>query len=151
MQMNDKPSFLSRQNEKLGLLIWFRLSRVYNRSIRRSNRHLKKWNLSVAQFDVLVQVGSHSRLTQQELADKLFVTKGNIAQLLGKLEEQGWIRREQEWKTKYLYLTDAGQALFKEAVPLQEQFQADQFGGLSREEKKQLLVLLKKIQKEPKG
>ncbi|SEG50486.1 MarR family winged helix-turn-helix transcriptional regulator [Paenibacillus sp. UNC499MF] len=147
MQENKKPP-LSKQEEKLGVLIWFRLSRVYNQSIRLSNQHLKAWNLSAAQFDVLVQVGSHERLTQQELADKLLVTKGNIAQLLSKMEELGWIRREQEWKTKYISLTAEGQALFDEVVPQQEQFQASQFDALDREEKKQLLELLKKVQKQ---
>lgn len=138
---------MSRHEERLGLLVWFRISRIYNRSIRESNQHLKKWNLSAAQFDVLVQVGSSEKLSQQELADKLFVTKGNITQLLNKMEELGLIMREQEWKTKYLSLTEEGKELFHEVVPKQEQFQAAQFSGLNNEEKKQLLDLLRKIQK----
>ncbi|MFD2615367.1 MarR family winged helix-turn-helix transcriptional regulator [Paenibacillus gansuensis] len=140
-----KPS-LSKIEERLGLLLWFRISRFYNQSIRESNQHLKQWNLSAAQFDILVQIGSHERLSQQELADKLLVTKGNITQLLGKLEEAGWIMREQEWKTKYLSLTQKGKEMFDEIVPKQEQFQASQFSGLALEERKQLLALLKKIQ-----
>ncbi len=132
--------------DKLSLMIWFRLSRIYNKSIRESNQHLKKWNLSIAQFDVLAQIGSQKRLSQQELADKLLVTKGNITQLLSKLENMGLIQREQEWKTKYLSLTKKGKELFEEVVPLQEQFQASQFRKLNQEEKKQLLELLRKIQ-----
>ena len=138
---------MSRQEERLGLMVWFRISRIYNQSIRESNQHLKKWNLSAAQFDVLVQVGSSEKLSQQELADKLFVTKGNITQLLNKMEEWGLIKREQEWKTKYLSLTEEGKKLFHEVIPKQEQFQAAQFSGLNQEEKKQLLDLLRKIQK----
>nr|WP_211272808.1 MarR family transcriptional regulator [Domibacillus antri] len=130
----------------LSILAWFRLSRFYNQSIRKSNQHLKLWNITVAQFDVLAQVGSTERLSQQELADKLLVTKGNMTQLLGKLEQLGWIQREREWKTKYITLTDEGRALLDEILPVQEQFQADQFGKLTMEEKKQLLNLLKKIQ-----
>ncbi|MEK5477975.1 MarR family transcriptional regulator [Paenibacillus sp. FSL R5-0407] len=138
---------MSRREEKLGLLVWFRLSRIYNRSLRASNQHLKQWNLSVAQFDALVQIGSHQRLTQQELADKLLVSKGNITQLLTKMEELGWIAREQEWKKKWLSLTELGWELYHEAVPLQEQYQASQFAGLNQEEKLQLLGLLRKIQR----
>jgi DNA-binding MarR family transcriptional regulator len=145
MDEQEMEPLLSRQDERLGLLVWFRLSRIYNRSIRESNQHLKQWGLSAAQFDVLAQVGSHERLTQQELADKLFVTKGNVTQLLGKLEEQGWIKREQEWKTKYLTLTESGKAVYDGIVPMQERFQASQFGALNTDEKKQLLELLKKI------
>lgn len=65
-----------KTEERLGLLLWFRLSRFYNRSIRETNQHLKEWSLSAAQFDVLAQIGGHDRLTQQELGRKLFVTKG---------------------------------------------------------------------------
>ncbi|UOY92357.1 MarR family transcriptional regulator [Ectobacillus sp. JY-23] len=147
MKHNQEEPLLSKQEERLGLMLWFRLSRLYNQSIRESNQHLKEWNLTAAQFDVLVQVGSSKRLSQQELADKLFVTKGNMTQVLSRMEEMGLIRREQEWKTKYLSLTDKGQALFDNVVPVQEQFQAAQFSKLDREERRQLLHLLGKLQK----
>ncbi|MGG2063652.1 MarR family winged helix-turn-helix transcriptional regulator [Bacillus sp. S14(2024)] len=135
-----------KTDERLGLLVWFRLSRFYNQSIRETNRHLKKWDLSAAQFDVLVQVGAGDRLTQQELGRKLFVTKGNVTQLLSKMEQLGLIQREQEGKTKYLSLTEKGKALYEEVVPPQERFQASQFCKLDREEQKQLLALLRKLQ-----
>ncbi|OLN24021.1 MarR family transcriptional regulator [Domibacillus antri] len=144
--MYAEESFKKKRERMLSILAWFRLSRFYNQSIRKSNQHLKLWNITVAQFDVLAQVGSTERLSQQELADKLLVTKGNMTQLLGKLEQLGWIQREREWKTKYITLTDEGRALLDEILPVQEQFQADQFGKLTMEEKKQLLNLLKKIQ-----
>ncbi|MED3729341.1 MarR family winged helix-turn-helix transcriptional regulator [Priestia filamentosa] len=135
----------SKQEERIGLMLWFRITRIYNQSIRESNQHLKKWELSTAQFDVLFQVGSHERLSQQELANRLFVTKGNITQLLSKMEDLGLIKREQEWKTKYLSLTEEGKEYFYEVVPKQEHFQVSQFSNLNYKEKKQLLNLLKKI------
>ncbi|WDL91914.1 MarR family transcriptional regulator [Bacillus sp. HNR-4] len=135
-----------KTEDRLGLLLWFRLSRFYNKSIRETNQHLKKWNVSAAQFDVLAQVGGHDCLTQQELGNKLFVTKGNITQLLNKMEQLEWIRREQEGTTKYISLTEKGRALYEEIVPPQETFQAEQFQNLNVEEQHQLLQLLKKLQ-----
>nr|WP_002034651.1 MarR family transcriptional regulator [Bacillus mycoides]EEL03654.1 Transcriptional regulator (MarR family) [Bacillus cereus BDRD-ST196]AIW87310.1 Transcriptional regulator, MarR [Bacillus mycoides]MED1283457.1 MarR family transcriptional regulator [Bacillus mycoides]GAE40569.1 putative transcriptional regulator [Bacillus mycoides NBRC 101238 = DSM 11821]HDR7592590.1 MarR family transcriptional regulator [Bacillus mycoides] len=135
-----------KAGERLGLILWFRLSRFYNRSIRETNQHLKKWNVSAAQFDVLVQIGGNDRLTQQELGNKLFVTKGNVTQLLNKMEQLDWIQREQEGTTKYISLTEKGKVLYEEIVPRQETFQAEQFDKLNREEQKQLLELLKKLQ-----
>lgn len=135
-----------KAEERLGLLLWFRLSRFYNRSIRETNQHLKKWNVSAAQFDVLVQIGGHDRLTQQELGNKLFVTKGNVTQLLNKMEQLDWIQREQEGTTKYISLTEKGKVLYEEIVSPQETFQAEQFEKLNRKEQKQLLELLKKLQ-----
>ncbi|MFJ7511752.1 MarR family winged helix-turn-helix transcriptional regulator [Peribacillus simplex] len=146
MKENTTNPSASTNEERLGLMLWFRITRIYNQSIRESNQHLKKWNLSAAQFDILVQVGSHERLSQQELANKLFVTKGNITQLLRKMEELGLIKREQEWKTKYLSLTEEGKEFFHEVVPKQEHFQASQFANLNETEKQQLLDLLSKVQ-----
>lgn len=147
MKENITNRSSTKKEERLGLMLWFRLTRIYNQSIREFNQHLKKWNLTAAQFDILVQVGSHERLSQQELANKLFVTKGNITQLLSKMEDLGLINREQEWKTKYLSLTEVGKDFFYEVVSKQEQFQASQFSNLNYKEKKQLLDLLRKIQK----
>lgn len=147
MEPNDTASDYSKQDERLGLLIWYRLSRVYGHNVRETQQHLKKWDLSVAQFDVIAQIGEQGKLTQQQLADKLFVTKGNITQLLVKLEEQGLITREQQWKIKLVSLTDKGKALYAEVVPKQERFQVSQFDALTRDEKKQLVRLLRKIQK----
>ncbi|MCU5379233.1 MarR family winged helix-turn-helix transcriptional regulator [Bacillus wiedmannii] len=135
-----------KTEDRLGLLLWFRLSRFYNKSIRETNQHLKEWNVSAAQFDVLAQVGGHNRLMQQELGNKLFVTKGNITQLLNKMEQLEWIHREQEGTTKYISLTEKGKALYEEIVPPQETFQAEQFQNLNVEEQHQLLQLLKKLQ-----
>jgi DNA-binding MarR family transcriptional regulator len=146
MGRKDIDESLSKRDKRLGLLIWFRLSRVYNRSLSETHQNLKKWNLSAAQFDVLAQVGASGRLTQQQLADKLFVTKGNITQLLGKLEVLGFVKREQEWKTKHVSLTEKGKKLFDAAVPFQEHYQASQYHALNETEKKQLLELLRKIQ-----
>lgn len=145
MKENITNHSSSKKEERIELMLWCRITRIYNQSIRESNQHLKRWKLSTAQFDILVQVGSHERLSQQELANKLFVTKGNITQLLSKMEELGLIKREQEWKTKYLSLTKEGKEFFHEVVPEQEYFQASQFSNLNYKEKKQLLNLLRKI------
>lgn len=111
--------------------VWLRLARVFQRIDRRTADHLRAWDLSIAQFDVLAQVGIAEGMTQQELADKLLVTKGNVSQLLERLERRGLIRRCQEGRASRLYLTDAGRVLREEVVPMQERFICEQFAGLS--------------------
>ncbi|WP_088102029.1 MarR family winged helix-turn-helix transcriptional regulator [Halalkalibacter urbisdiaboli] len=143
--MSDAQFRSKQQEERMGLLLWFRLARFYNQSIRLSNRHLKKWELTIAQFDLLVQIGAHQPISQQALADKLFVTKGNMTQLISKLEKQGYVKREQEWRTKHIKLTPIGEKLYNDVVPQQEAFQSAQFQSLTKQEQKQLLNLLKKL------
>jgi len=145
--LNDEKFLLSNKDKRLALLVWLRLSRFYNQSIRQTNNHLQQWGITTVQFDALNQIGVHQPITQQELGERLEVTKGNITQLLRRMETAGWIKRNQEWKTKYISLTEKGEQLYEEVIPRQEQFQIEQFCGLDSNEQAQLLKLLKKLQK----
>ncbi|QKE74200.1 MarR family transcriptional regulator [Arthrobacter citreus] len=145
--LNSHNEVSANKSKNLAVLLWFRLARFYLKNVRESNNQLKKWGLTTAQFDVIVHVGRNKRLTQQELADKLVVTKGNVTHLLKKMEELQWIKREVEWKNKYLSLTEIGQKMYEEIVPTQDQFQQTQFSKLTDGEQQQLLDLLRKLNK----
>lgn len=135
------------QNKRLVISIWFRLVRFYNQNLRETNQYLKKFDITATQFDALNHIGLHQPITQQQLGEKLAVTKGNITQLLKRMECANWIKREQDWKTKYISLTEVGTELYEKIVPSQEQFHMDQFSKLTQQEQQQLLSLLKKLQK----
>ncbi len=137
----------SHAERRIGVALWGRVARFYERQIRLAGTHLHAWNLSAAQFDVLATVGRHEGMTQQELAERLLVTQGNITQLLDKLERRGLLRRCPDGRTKRLVLTDAGRRLHDEVVPAQERFQGQQFAPLSPAEQRQLLMLLRKLQR----
>ncbi|MEH7350043.1 MarR family winged helix-turn-helix transcriptional regulator [Gottfriedia acidiceleris] len=145
--LNSHNEASANKSKNLAVLLWFRLARFYLKNVRESNNQLKKWGLTTAQFDVIVHVGRNKRLTQQELADKLVVTKGNVTHLLKKMEELQWIKREVEWKNKYLSLTEIGQKMYEEIVPTQDEFQEAQFSKLTEEEQLQLLTLLRRLNK----
>lgn len=125
--------------------VWLRLAHVFAKIDRRTADHLRTWDLSVAQFDVLVQVGVAEGMTQQELADKLLVTKGNVSQLLERLERRGLIRRCQEGRMSRLHLTPAGSALRERVMPAQERLIQEQFESLSAEELGRLREILARL------
>jgi DNA-binding MarR family transcriptional regulator len=127
------------------VLAWLRLARVFQKIDTRSERFFRTHELNTAQFDVLAQVGAARGMTQQELADALLVTKGNISQLLSKLEQAGMITRRQAGRTNCLSLTEQGQALFEVVVPQQEALIADLLAPLSADEQRELLRLLRKL------
>jgi DNA-binding MarR family transcriptional regulator len=120
-----------------------RLARVYQKVDRASAVHLRGWGLSVAQFDVLARVGARAGMTQGELAEGLLVTKGNVCQLLDRMEADGLIERRREGRTKRLHLTPRGQALFDEVVPAQERVVEQLFGVLDPAAQRDLLALLR--------
>ena len=124
---------------------WLRLARVFQKIDRASVDHLRHWDLSVAQFDVLAQVGLREGMTQQQLADHLLVTKGNVCQLLDRMEERGLLVRNQEGRANRLYLTEKGRNLRSEAMPAQDQLIADIFAALPREDQAALLAMLRRL------
>ncbi|WP_332647837.1 MarR family winged helix-turn-helix transcriptional regulator [Lysinibacillus sp. 54212] len=135
----------------LGSLTWLRMMRFTNQSNQLSNEFLKRFNLTTAQFDVLIQIQTYAPLTQSELADKVTVTQGGISRMLARLEKEGLIQRKQHWKTKTISLTKKGEELMDLATPHQLNFQSSLFDDvLTEEELKNLYTLLSKIEKHSK-
>src|SRR5690625_6783133 len=93
--------------------------RFTHQSNQLSNEFLKRFDLTVAQFDVLAQIYLYGPLTQSELAEKVVVTQGGISRMLTRLEKEGCIVRKQDWKTKTISLTKKSEAIMAEAVPAQ--------------------------------
>ena len=132
---------------RLSYIVWFRYTRFYNQNMKEKNQHLSKWGMKTGQFDIISHIKPNERVTQSQLASRLVVTESNITQIIKKLEDNGLIQREREWKNKYISLTQEGTKLRNEVVSEQEYFQAQQFDKLSDEELNQLINLLKKIER----
>ena len=128
-----------------GLLAWLRLMRVFQKVDRALGDQLGAWGLSVGQFDVLARVGAAEGIVQQELADSLLVTKGNVCQLLDRMEGRGLILRRRESRNKRVFLTQEGRRLFDEVIPTHEALIVGWFSALSRAEQEQLHELLRKL------
>ncbi len=128
-----------------GLLAWLRLARVFQKVDRVATESLRWRQLSPAQVDVLAKVGSSEGISQQELADALLVTKGNVCQLLHKMEGSGLLERRPDGRVNRLFLTDQGRRLYDEVVPRHDAMLAEQFNTLSETDQRALLRLLRQI------
>jgi len=136
------------QNNTIGSLIWLRLMRFTNQSNQMSNAFLKRFGLTTAQFDALMQIRAYQPLTQMELAEKVTVTQGGISRMLERLEKEGYIVRKQDWKTKTIRLTERGEAVLELAMPEQLAFQTSFFEEvLSKEEQQTLYTLMTRVHK----
>lgn len=138
----------ARNLRRASVLSWLRLARVFEKTERAGRAQLRGWGLNMGQFDVLAHVGASEGLSQGELAKSLLVTKGNVAQLIGKLEARGLILRRVEGRTKRLFLTEEGRKLYDEVVPAHEDFIAGRFEALSEEERDVLHGLLRKLDRD---
>lgn len=128
-----------------GTLAWLRLARVYHKVDQRTSETMKCFGLTVSRFDVLNHAGTPEGRTQQELASALLVTKGNVTQLLDGMEKDGLIVRQRDGRAKRIHLTERGRELRLRAVGAQEETIATEFASLSIEEQRQLVDLLRKL------
>ena len=136
------------KSNTLGSLIWLRMMRFTHESNNLSNGFLKQFDLTTAQFDVLMQISLFEPITQSELAKKVTVTQGGISRMLARLEHEQLIIREQDWKTKYISLTEKGNILLNNAFDAQLAFQTSFFDEtLTKEEQKTLYKLISRVQK----
>jgi DNA-binding MarR family transcriptional regulator len=127
------------------LLAWMRLVRVFTKVDRLSAERLRPHDLSMAQFDVLAQLRKHEGISQQELANALLVSKGNVCQLLDRMERDGLLRRCHAGRANRILLTDEGRRLAAEAVPAIEALVVQLFSTLTTEEQVQILGSLRKL------
>jgi DNA-binding MarR family transcriptional regulator len=133
------------------IVAWLRLARVYQKIDRRTDEMMKTYGLSVSRFDVLNHAGTPEGRTQQELAETLLVTKGNVTQLIDAMERDGLLERRRDGRTKRIYLTDAGRALRSQVVAVQEVAIAAEFSALAPDDLDALARILRVLDRSMHG
>jgi MarR family transcriptional regulator, organic hydroperoxide resistance regulator len=125
---------MAQDSEKLAARrVWFRLARLNSQAKAVLAEELREIDLSVPQCDVLTTLTEREGISQQELAQRLYVTKGNISGLLDRLERSGLVERRATPGDRRQYaiaLTDAGRAKARAAIGLQVGIIAKSFGRL---------------------
>ncbi len=133
---------------RTGVVAWIHMMRVHHKLQRLEIAHLAEYNLTLPQFDVLAQLCREEGITQQALADRLLVTKGNVCGLMERMLEQGLVERREDpadRRAYMLYLTPKGKRLVESILPKHRQLIAEQIGKLEPAQQKQLLALLSQL------
>ena len=133
---------------KLGVRTWLHLNRIMYTVGRRLSGHLQDYDLTLAQFGVLAQLQAVPDISQQMLADWLFVSKGNIVGLLNRLEDRGLVERRpdpEDGRTHVVSLTKQGAALAARVVPEHEELVAECMGLIAPEDQRTLHQLLRTL------
>jgi DNA-binding MarR family transcriptional regulator len=125
--------------------VWFRLLRLDTRLHALITERLKTVGLSVPQCDVLTTLTEREGVSQQELAERLYVTKGNISGLIDRLAAAGMVERrrlEGDRRSHAIFLTPAGRAAAEAGIAAQKDFVMQTLGRLPEEQLKALDALL---------
>ena len=108
--------------EELAVRVWFRFIRLESRLNTAVTERLREIGLSVPQCDVLTTLTEAEGVSQQDLAKRLYVTKGNISGLLDRLESAGLVERRAaaiDRRQHEIYLTSAGREAAERAIAIQ--------------------------------
>jgi MarR family transcriptional regulator, organic hydroperoxide resistance regulator len=114
--------------------VWFRFIRLHRRVSNAISAELKAIGLSIPQFDLLSTLTEQEGLSQQELAERLYVTKGNVSGLLDRLVEAGLAERRAlagDRRSNSLHLTDKGRLLAEQGIALQQAYVTRTLGRLA--------------------
>jgi MarR family transcriptional regulator, organic hydroperoxide resistance regulator len=126
--------------------IYFRFLRLRQQVFAEMAQILKPLNLSIPQFDVLSTLTEQDGMSQSELAEKLYVTKGNVSGLIDRLAEAGYVERRStpgDRRANAVILTAKGREVADSGIALQRSFVADTLGRMSREDMTRLDEALK--------
>jgi DNA-binding MarR family transcriptional regulator len=123
-----------RHNADRSQRVWFRLIRLEARMQAAVGERLREIGVSIPQCDVLTTLTEKEGVSQQELATRLYVTKGNISGLIDRLTEAGLVERRSiasDRRQHAIYLTDAGRRKAETAIAVQHRWIASTLGRMN--------------------
>lgn len=138
------PTYSSSQvnqlqdEDKIRQRAWVKVALLYQKAFRVLAERLFGVGLSVAQFDLLVQLvmAEPEKPKQSDLAKRLLVTKGNISGMVTRMAEQGTLRRyddPNDKRSNRICITDQGRALHQAGSVIQQQLVREMFEDVDTE------------------
>lgn len=115
------------------LRIWFRFLRLHQRITGRAAQEFRRIGLSIPQFDLLSTLSEREGASQQEIAERLYVTKGNVSGLIDRLAALGLVERRAlpaDRRSYALHLTAEGRRIVEEGLALQNRLITQTLGEL---------------------
>lgn len=146
MSENGHANLTSKAQKSLEC--WLQMIRTYEYLQTQVAALLQSHNLTVPQFEVLSSLKSAECPNQQELAQRLQVTKGNLVGLIDRLAERGWVERVQvpgDRRVNRVRITEGGRDMFEKAFPEQLGVVEKMMADLDESELKALEGLLKRL------
>ncbi|OYT89828.1 MAG: MarR family transcriptional regulator [Burkholderiales bacterium PBB6] len=111
-------------------------------------KHLGALKLKAVEFSILVLVDTNPEVNQKQLGAAIDVAPPNLAMILDRMAEQGWVRRERserDRRAQLIRLTPEGQALTTRARKIALSMEAEALKNLSAAEQAMLLELLQRV------
>lgn len=133
------------------------MMRLINRTSRLAemyrNEKMKKFGLGGMHHTYILNICKYPGVTQEQLAEIIFVNKSNVARQLAMLEKQEYIRREpdpKDGRKLLVYPTEKAHNVYPKVVEILREWNEIILEGFSTEEKEVLEKELSEMMKKAK-
>lgn len=97
---------------------------------------------------IMGMIARHEPISQKELLDMADIRPSSLSEILGKIEGEGYIRRQKDEEDKrsvVISMTDEGRGIVEQTMTARRDYAQSLFSCLSLEEQEQLVQLLEKL------
>ena len=122
--------------------------KTYNHIEAQISADLRADDLTLARVHVMAALDLHGPMSQQALADRLYVTKGNVVGLINKLSTRGLVQRtasKTDRRSNLLCITPAGRDVMVRILPRQHTLIAKLMSPLTEAEAALLEKMLTRL------
>lgn len=135
-------------SEDSSLELFTVLSRAHNWVHMHATRDMRCYGLNPTEFGILELLYHKGPRPLQQIGEKILISSGNITYAIDKLEQKQLLTRRHaphDRRVIFAELTDKGRTLLAEIFPQHVQALHKAMSGLTTDEQKQAIVLLKKL------
>lgn len=124
------------------------IARTFRMSALHRSAAFEERGITGVQINYIMHISRCPGLSQDELAERLYVHKSSVTRQVAQLVKNGFVRREKDHEDKrrrLLYPTDKALALLPEIRSFSDCWNRQLTEGLSEEEKAELIRLLRHV------
>lgn len=111
-------------------------------------RRLRPYHVTRTQWLAMYYIYTNKTLNQRELAERMSLKDPTVVRMLQKMEMQGYLLRTeiiQDKRQKQLSLSEKGQKVCMDLLPVIEKFKEDTIAGISKEDLQTMKDVLAKM------
>ncbi len=132
----------------LSLKLFVVLSKAYKVMMDQAVKDMKKHGLSATEFTIMELLYHKEKFPLQQIGDRVLITSGSITYNIDKLAKKGLLKRvpcPDDRRVTYAEITPEGEAWMSKVFPAHAAALDEAMSGLTSEEKRQAVDLLKKL------
>lgn len=137
-----------RHEEDDSLHLFVVLSRSYKTLMDYARKDIKQHGLNSTEFAVMELLYHKGPQPIQQIGQRILLASGSLTYVVDQLSKKGWLIRRSCTKDRritYVELTESGRLYIEEIFPKHQEAIQQALCDLTPEEKKILIVLLKKL------